>query len=262
MADKIVTGFHAVEEYVRRAAVQEKQPAALQLFYAAPGPRVKKILAAAEKAGIPCKKTESGELDKLTASLSVTAREHRGVVLRVSGAAEETLNRIDFDGYVASVSAPGAAERQTVVVLDSVTDPHNIGAILRSCDQLGVSLAVLPERRGVKNVDGSEVISRASAGASAWVPISIASNLVRAVGQLKAAGFWIYGADSGGTPVTDVDFPPRTVLIMGSEGSGISRLLAEQCDRIVSIPTCGKLDSLNVSVAAGILLYDIYRKSL
>jgi len=104
------------------------------------------------------------------------------------------------------------------------------------------------------------VISRTSAGASSWVQIVLVPNLVRAVGQLKEAGFWVYGADAGGTPAQDIKTSEKTALIMGSEGTGMARLLREKCDTIVSIPTSGKLDSLNVSVAAGILLYEIRRK--
>ena len=104
------------------------------------------------------------------------------------------------------------------------------------------------------------MIGRTSAGASAWVPVAVVNNLVRAVEKLKAAGFWIYGADAGGETCGKIDFAQKTVIIMGSEGSGISQLLKKQCDKIVSIPTCGKIDSLNVSVAAGVLLYEIYRR--
>ena len=88
------------------------------------------------------------------------------------------------------------------------------------------------------------------------------NNLVRAVQLLKEKGFWIYGADAGGSRVNELTFSARSVVVMGSEGSGIARLLEEQCDSIVSIPTCGKIDSLNVSVAAGVLLYEVYRQSL
>ena len=106
----------------------------------------------------------------------------------------------------------------------------------------------------------NEVIARSSAGASAWVPVAIVNNLVRAVEELKEAGFWIYGADAGGQTLGTIDFPEKTCIIMGSEGSGISQLLEKKCDSIVSIPTCGKIDSLNVSVAAGVLLYELYRR--
>ncbi len=119
---------------------------------------------------------------------------------------------------------------------------------------------ILPEHNSASDIEGNEVIGRTSAGASAWVPVAIVNNLVRAVEKLKAAGFWIYGADAGGETLGKIDFPKKTCIIMGSEGTGISQLLEKQCDSIVSIPTCGKIDSLNVSVAAGVLLYELYRR--
>jgi len=147
-------------------------------------------------------------------------------------------------------------DRGLVLILDSITDPHNVGAIIRSADQFEVSLVILPDHRGASD---PEIIARSSAGAASWVPVVRVPNLVRAAEQLKTAGFWIFGADAGGTTARDLEIPEKTVLIMGSEGTGISRLLRESCDAIVSIPTRGKLDSLNVSVAAGILLYEIRR---
>ena len=144
------------------------------------------------------------------------------------------------------------------MILDRVTDPHNVGAILRSCDQFGASLVIIPENNSSKDIEGNEVIGRTSAGASAWVPVSIVNNLVRAVEQLKKAGYWVYGADAGGETLGKINFANKSVLIMGSEGTGIAQLLEKQCDTIVSIPTCRKIDSLNVSVAAGVLLYELY----
>ena len=159
-----------------------------------------------------------------------------------------------------SAAAKPLEERQTVVILDSITDPHNVGAIIRNCDQFGAALVILPEKRSVKDISENEVVARTSAGSSAWVPLAVVSNLVRTVSLLKEHGFWIYGADAGGAPIDKINFAPRSAVIMGSEGAGIARLLSEQCDDLVSIPTCGKVDSLNVSVAAGILLYEIYRR--
>ena len=144
--------------------------------------------------------------------------------------------------------------------MDRVTDPHNVGAIIRSCDQFGADLVILPEHNSASSIAENEIIGRTSAGASSWVPFAIVNNLVRAVEQLKNAGFWIYGADAGGETCGKIDFAEKSVIIMGSEGTGIARLLKKQCDTIVSIPTCGKIDSLNVSVAAGVLLYELFRR--
>lgn len=261
MSERIITGFHAIEEKVLRAK-DSGNNAGMRLVYSKPGPRVKKILSAAKEAGIPCSQADDRSLDGMVQALPETSRDHRGIVLCLSGEQAKTKNLVEFDEWLLAARAKPETERQTVVVLDSVTDPHNVGAIIRSCDQFGASLVVIPERRGAKDVESNEVIARSSAGSSAWVPVAVVSNLVRTVQLLKENGFWSYGADAGGENVTKMKFAPRSVIVMGSEGNGIARLLKEQCDTIMSIPTCGKIDSLNVSVAAGVLLYENYRQSL
>jgi 23S rRNA (guanosine2251-2'-O)-methyltransferase len=265
--EKIITGFHAVEERVLRAK-EENAASGMRITYCKPGPRVKKILSLAEEAGIPSSETDTRTLDALVSHLPVTARDHRGIVLCVENEKSTARNIVDFDQWVAAEAAASSdtdevraeVSHLTVLVLDSVTDPHNVGAIIRSCDQFGAALVVLPESRGANDVAGDEVIARSSAGASAWVPVAVVPNLVRAVQQLKEAGFWVYGADAGGTHADKIDFASKSVIVMGSEGTGISRLLSEQCDAVVSIPTCGRIDSLNVSVAAGVLLYELHRR--
>ena len=263
VADKLVSGFHAIEERLRSLHQQtvasksaaSKSSVSMELLYASPGPRVKKILAQARKAEITCTQVEKQQLDVLAATLPEAARDHRGLLLRVTGEESEPENLVDFSQWIAV-----NREKSLVLILDSITDPHNVGAILRSCDQFGVDLVVMPERRSLRDPLENEVVARASAGASAWVPVSVVPNLVRVVEQLKDAGFWVYGADAGGTSATQMRFPEKMALIMGSEGAGISRLLEEHCDVVVSIPTCGRLDSLNVSVATGVLLYEVRRQ--
>lgn len=261
MSKKIITGFHAIEEYVRSTASDSSKAGKVQLLYSTPGPRVKKIIAQAEKAGFVCSHVDDKKLDQAVSSLPEALREHRGLVLELEQQGEsESANRVSFDDFVTQAKSSVSGEKlSVVVVLDSVTDPHNVGAIIRSCDQFGVDLVILPEHRGAKD---SEVIARSSAGATSWVPVAVVPNLVRAVEQLKGAGYWVYGADAGGITIAESRLEGKVVLIMGSEGSGMSRLLEKECDAIVSIPTCGKLDSLNVSVAAGILLYEIRRQNL
>lgn len=276
-----ITGFHSIEEKVRsqkkdaQSASKAGASSGYKIYFSKPGPRVKKILAAAKEAGITCEQTNDAELDKLVSGLDESLRDHRGIVMEISGSAKQpAANLVDFDSWVKTHSGEAgtnedadtngdagknnnATSRCTVVILDSITDPHNVGAILRSCDQFGASLVVIPEHNSASDIAGNEVIGRTSAGASAWVPVAIVNNLVRAAEQLKQAGFWVYGADAGGKNCRTIDFPAKSVLIMGSEGTGMSQLLEKQCDTIVSIPTCGKIDSLNVSVAAGVLLYEL-----
>ena len=256
-----ITGFHSIEEKVR--SQKKDTPSGYKIYFSKPGPRVKKILAAAKEAGITCEQTNDAQLDQFVSGLDETLRDHRGIVMEISGSAKQpAANLVDFDSWVKTHSGEAgvdekAPSRCTVVILDSITDPHNVGAILRSCDQFGASLVVIPEHNSASDIAGNEVIGRTSAGASAWVPVAIVNNLVRATELLKEAGFWVYGADAGGQNCRTIDFPAKSVLIMGSEGTGMSQLLEKQCDTIVSIPTCGKIDSLNVSVAAGVLLYEL-----
>lgn len=260
----LLSGFHAVEERVKAAQEDSAAASKMTIHFSKPGPRVKKILELAKSAGIQCLQSDNKSLDQMAAALSEGARDHRGIILEIQGQEAKSGNIIDFDVWLERFKnqAGGGHGRTTVVILDSVTDPHNVGAVLRSADQFGAALVILPERRGANDVAQNEVIARSSAGAASWVPVSVVTNLARAAGLLKEAGFWIYGADAGGVQIQDGTFAQNSVLIMGSEGNGIARLLREQCDTIVSIPTCGRIDSLNVSVAAGVLLYEIYRQSL
>lgn len=265
---KVLTGFHSIEE---RVNVLEKEfqkshkvspnAADVKIFFSKPGPRIKKILETAKKAGVTAEKTDDATLDKLVEGLPETLRDHRGIVMTVSGegANKSQANLVDLDEWIARFTSADEANA-TVVVLDRVTDPHNVGAIIRSCDQFGVGLVIIPEHNAASDIAGNEVIGRTSAGASAWVPVAVVNNLVRAVEKLKALGFWVYGADAGGETLGKIDFAQKSVIVMGSEGTGIAQLLEKQCDSIVSIPTCGKIDSLNVSVAAGVLLYEVYRR--
>ncbi len=147
-------------------------------------------------------------------------------------------------------------EKALVVLLDGVTDPQNYGAILRSADQFGADLVVLPARRSASD---TPAVYAASAGAAAWVPHAIVPNLARALEQLKQAGFWVYGADMNGVKAPQAGMTGKVALVLGAEGKGLSRLVRELCDVIVSIPTRGRLDSLNVSVAAGVLMYEVRR---
>lgn len=260
---KIITGFHAIEEKLKSLEKNSKAT----LLYSKPGPRVKKIISFAQslseskKVFIECRQVENHDLEKLVSTLPELARDHRGIVLQLSGNQKEESNQIEFSDlkiYLNSkLKTKTENQKSVVMILDSITDPHNVGAIIRSCDQFGADLVILPARRGA-NTD-SEIIARSSAGASSWVPYMIVPNLTRVIELLKEEGYWIYGADAGGENLNEFSSKSadKVAIVMGSEGSGMSRIVRENCDKILSIPTCGKLDSLNVSVAAGILLYRI-----
>jgi 23S rRNA (guanosine2251-2'-O)-methyltransferase len=234
-----LTGFHAIEERIKSG--KSHGP----ILLAKAGPRAREILLLASKYKVRVDRVGTHDLDGL-------APDHRGIALEIPEAGSRP--DVNLDEFIETL---GEKKDVLVLILDEITDPHNYGAILRSCDQFGVDLVISRNRRNAKH---AEVISRTSAGAADWVPAAETANLVRSAEDLKDAGFWIYGAGMEGDPVHTVDLRGRTALVLGGEGEGISRLLAERCDRMVSIPTAGRVDSLNVSVAAGILLYEAQRQ--
>ncbi len=144
-----------------------------------------------------------------------------------------------------------------VAVLDGVTDPHNLGAVLRVADGAGASGVVIPKDRAV-GVTAAAV--KASAGASEHVPVARETNLRQAIDRMKEAGLWVYAAAVGGTTYTELDLTGPVALVLGSEGRGVRRLVREGCDGLISIPMLGAVESLNVSVAAAVLLYEARRQ--
>jgi 23S rRNA (guanosine2251-2'-O)-methyltransferase len=239
-----LTGFHAIEEWIKAGG------AGTALLVAKAGPRAREIIDLATEKRIRVNRVGTHELDRL-------APDHRGIALNVEdgGAFSPTGGKeASLEDFIAGI---GDRKNALVVILDEITDPHNYGAILRSCDQFGADLVVTRKRRIAKY---AEIIARSSAGAAAWVPIAEVANLPRAAQDLKSSGFWVYGADMSGKPAWDMELKGRIALILGGEGSGLSRLLRETCDGMAAIPARGRVDSLNVSVAAGVLLYEISRQ--
>ena len=242
-----LSSFHAIEERIKSG-----RPCG-PLLVAKPGPRLRELTVLANERKIRIDRVGTVELDRL-------APNHRGIALEVDegGNGAET----SLEEFLQGLKSGGREENGgsgdvLVAVLDEITDPHNYGAILRSCDQFGVDLVLTRHRRTAKH---AEVIATTSAGASAWVPQAETANLPRAVGELKEAGFWIYGADMEGEDACSRDLRGRAAIILGGEGTGISRLLRESCDAMISIPSLGRIDSLNVSVAAGVLFYEVIRQ--
>jgi 23S rRNA (guanosine2251-2'-O)-methyltransferase len=170
---------------------------------------------------------------------------HQGVAARVEP--------YPYSGLGEILSTP----EPLVLVLDSVTDPRNLGAILRSADGAGASGVVIPKDRAV-GVTAAAV--KASAGASEHVRVARVTNLRRAVDTMKGAGLWVYAAEAGGTQYTELDLAGAVALVLGGEGRGVRRLVREGCDGTVSIPILGAVESLNVSVACAVLLYEARRR--
>ena len=147
-------------------------------------------------------------------------------------------------------------EDPLLVILDHVEDPHNLGAIIRTCEAAGVDGIILPKNR---SVEVNATVMKTSAGALEYVKIAQVTNIAQTMKELKRKGFWIVGTDMDGTNYSDIDYKGKMALVIGNEGKGMSRIVKENCDFIASIPMIGKINSLNASVAAGIMIYEAVR---
>ena len=143
-----------------------------------------------------------------------------------------------------------------IVMLDSLEDPHNFGAIIRTCECAGVNYIIIPKKR---SVSVNSTVYKTSAGALNNIKIVEVVNLTNTINKLKDLGYWIYGAEAGSTDFRKVDYSGKTCLVIGSEGHGLKQIVASSCDQIISLPMRGKVNSLNASVAAGILIYEIMK---
>ena len=201
----------------------------------------------ARKQGIPVRFEDRGQLDRLANS-----KDHQGVVALAAARAAVTLEDI--------LKQANASQGQTglLVLLDGVEDPHNLGAIIRTALAAGAHGVVIPERRAAGLTD---TVARASAGALAHLPIAKVTNLVRAMEELKEAGYWLVGLDEDGDKdYTEADYTSPIGIVLGGEGKGLHELTRKRCDFVVSLPTTGPVKSLNVSVAAGVVLFEARRQ--
>ena len=149
-------------------------------------------------------------------------------------------------------------DKNFIVMLDHLEDPHNLGAIIRTCEAASVDAIIIPKRRGVEI---NSTVMKVSAGALNNIDIIEVSSLAQSIDKVKDYGFWVYGTDmENSINYTDIKYDKKTCLVIGSEGFGISKLVSEKCDFIISIPMTGKINSLNASVAAGIVIYEVVRQ--
>jgi 23S rRNA (guanosine2251-2'-O)-methyltransferase len=194
--------------------------------------------------GIPIERLDRQALDRLAAS-----SHHQGIVVEISLPKALTERELEERQLGAS---------SWFLVLDQVQDPHNLGACLRTCDAVGIGGVIVPKDQ---TCGLTPVVCKVACGAAEWVPIYRVTNLVRTLNRLKEAGFWIVGAASDGEKVLfEADLTGPLALVVGGEGKGLRRLTREACDFLVRIPLHGKVESLNLSVAAGILLYEALRQ--
>lgn len=206
--------------------------------------RLQKLIQECRHNSIPVRFLPRVELDRMAATAS-----HQGVV-----AVTSSKQYADTDDVIASKRG----QYSLILVLDGVEDPHNLGAILRTADAAGANGVVIPERRAA-GVTGT--VAKASAGASEHLPVAKVTNIARNLEELKQKEFWIVGLDERGKQAYDsVDYKMNCALVLGAEGKGLHDLVAKKCDFLVSIPMLGKVPSLNVSVAAGIVLYEVVRQ--
>lgn len=173
---------------------------------------------------------------------------HQGFVLRVSAFAYAEL-----DALLKKVEQE---ENPLFLILDGLTDPHNLGSILRTADATGVSGVIIPKHRAV---GVTPIVAKTAAGALEHVPIARVTNLSQTLTQLKDSGFWIFGTDMNGTPATKWNTSGKLALIIGNEGKGISSNIKKQVDEMITIPMVGHVQSLNASVAAAVLMYEVFR---
>ena len=207
--------------------------------------RLQQLIALAEEASVPVRRVSEDELDRESGGSS-----HQGIVAEVTERRMYDLHDLVEEGN----TRPPAL----IVVLDGIEDPHNFGAILRTCDAVGAH-GVVRQTRHAAPLTG--VTSKASAGAVAHVKIADVVNIARAVDDLKDAGIWSVGLAAVAASTYDkMDFSLPTAIVLGAEGTGLRRLVRERCDFLASIPMKGKVDSLNVSVAAGVVLFEALRQ--
>jgi 23S rRNA (guanosine2251-2'-O)-methyltransferase len=196
----------------------------------------------AKEKGIPVKDVNPKKLDLLSEGGA-----HQGVVAELAFTAYLTLDEL-------LELQPKHENRYIYVLCDEIEDPHNLGAIIRTAECINADGIIIPKRRSASI---NSTVFKTSAGACAQLPIARVTNLASALEKLKSQNIWIYGADMDGTDYRKIDFSGNICLIIGNEGKGISKLLKKKCDALVSIPMYGKINSLNASVAAGILMYAI-----
>jgi len=211
--------------------------------------RLRELIEMARAQNVPIHHAPRISLDRVTGNAS-----HQGVVARVAAAryavAEDLLDSI--------ATRVGDSPKPLVVVLDGVEDPHNLGAVLRTAECAGVNGVFLPERRAAGL---NETVAKASAGAIEYLPVSRTTNLSRLIDQLKERNVWVVGtAVEAQMDYTEWDWTRASAVVMGGEGKGLHRLVREHCDALVKIPVLGHIESLNVSVATGIILYEALRQ--
>ena len=239
--DGVIEGRNAVTEALRAGVAIDK----IFLMKGDTDPTLGHIASAAREKGIVVVDADRRKLDGMSRTHS-----HQGVIalaaVREYATVDDILN-----------IARERGEAPLIVVCDELSDPHNLGAVIRTADAAGAHGVIIPKRR---SVGLTWAVGKASAGAVEHLPVARVGNLASTLEELKARGLWVYAADMDGAPWCQTDFTGPVALVIGSEGRGVSRLVKEKADFVVSLPLKGKINSLNASVAAGILCYEVSRQ--
>lgn len=203
------------------------------------------LIDTAKKKGIVVTQADSSKLDKMA-----DGQNHQGVIAMVSAysyvSVKDILDR-----------ARGKGESPFIIICDKITDPHNLGAIIRTANCVGATGIIIPKRN---SVGVNSVVMKTSVGAAEYTPVAKVTNIASTIEELQKEGIWITAADMDGQSMYDIDFKGAIGIVVGSEGSGISRLVREKCDFVASIPMQGEINSLNASVAASVLMYEALRQ--
>ena len=234
-------GRNAILEALRNGRDMEK----LMVIKGSAEGTIKRIMAQASKKGVVIQEVSRQKLDELSQT-----KNHQGVIAVVSAHNYATVEEI-------LEYAQSKGEPPFIVILDGITDPHNLGAIIRSAECAGAHGAIIPKHR---SVGLNATVGKTSAGAIEYMPVARVTNIVKTMEQLKKQGLWFACADMKGLDYFDTDMKGAIGVVIGSEGDGVSRLVKENCDFTVAIPMYGKIASLNASVAAGLLLYEVVRQ--
>jgi 23S rRNA (guanosine2251-2'-O)-methyltransferase len=244
VSGEFVFGWHAVE------AVLKREPERLQQVWIQTGrqdKRVKSITDALDSLGVRWKVVHRKELDERVSGV------HQGIVAAVSESREWTE-----DDLLAQLA--GSDKPPFLLVLDGVTDPHNLGACMRTADAVGIQAVIVPKD---KSASLTPVARKVACGAAETVPFVRVTNLARFLRSLQDQGVWLIGtAGEADATLYQADFKGPVALVMGAEGKGMRRLTREHCDQLINIPMLGHVDSLNVSVATGVCLYEALRQRL
>ncbi len=238
----VLYGIHAVEEAVKANPERIER---ICIERSSKNPRLRDIIHSARQKHIPISFEERSWLERKVAGLR-----HQGVICYVA-----EMTTFQAEEILKQARSPGL-----LVVLDGIEDPHNVGAILRSAEVAGADGVFLPKRR---NAGLSATVVKASAGAAFHLKVTRISNIAQIILWLKQQGYWVVGLDAASDrPIWEADLTMPTALVLGNEESGLHRIVKERCDLIVSLPVRGEVDSHNVSVAAGIALYEVLRQRL